>query len=1018
MLLYHTNRIGYRPPVTTSGSEGTKNPARQSWKLGVRARLLLAFFGITAFAVLAAAAGVYAFREVGGRLDVVDTRLPPALSTLELSRSAERIIAAAPALLAATDRARRDNVKAELAVEVERLNARLADLRREAAELSPLSKIEPLVSSLTVNLAALEDLVARRLETSERIGSLRRGVFRTNEETQRLLAPWLQITRGEIAALVEARKADPVTASDQSRRLASLLELQRTLRTAQGRVSAIADMLAEASTTEQPRRLPILSFQLGLALRDLEETAAGLDPKLRELFLEQMEKLRDFADGPDAIAEVRKQELAMVGEGERLLTETGELSAQLTAALDRLGSAAKQDISEAIHDALSVQRSSTTALVVVVTLSLLTSILIVWLYVGRNIVRRLAGLSDDMLAIAGGNLHTPVAVQGADEIAAMGRAVEIFRENTLERDELLAEKAQAAELLEQEVSHRTAELAQSVEELRALGEVSRAVNSTVDLSTVLTTIVAKATQLSNTEAGALYVYDDDTREFQLRATYGMDESIIAAIGSRQLRFGESGVGEAVERGVPVQIPDVQSDPSMVLDVIIQAGYRALLFVPLLGVERIVGALVVRRRQPGEFPGSTIELLQTFAAQSVLAIQNARLFEQVEEKSRQLEAASKYKSHFLASASHDLRQPLHALNLLVAQLRDESDPDECNRLVSRVNAAVRSMNELFEALLDMSRLDAGVLEPSFSEFPVAPLLTRVETTFTEAAREKGLRLSVVPSSAWIRSDFILLERILLNLASNAVRYTPHGGVVVGCRRRGGQLRIDVCDSGAGISEEHQQNIFGAYVQLAAAKADRRDGLGFGLSIVEGLGRLLDHPIEVNSRVGKGSRFSIIVPLIAAGSEATDVPHPAAATADPAHGKLIVVIDDDALVLDGMGGILRTWGCDVVTAESGEAALAALSAKGLRPDLIVSDCLLAGGETGIEAIERLRGELDAAIPAFLISGDTAPDRLRDAREYGVHLLHKPVPPLRLRAMLNRLLTPRRAPGTTARRRSSHV
>jgi signal transduction histidine kinase/CheY-like chemotaxis protein len=607
--------------------------------------------------------------------------------------------------------------------------------------------------------------------------------------------------------------------------------------TAQAQVSAVAEMLAEASTANQTRRLTILAFQLGLALRDLDAAAAGLDSKLRPLFLEQVAKLRVFTEGQSAIAEARGQELALVGEGEKLLIDTGRLSAQLTAAVDELGSAAKLDIGEAIRDALSVQWLGTRALVVVGALSLLTSVLIVWLYVSGNIVRRLTALSDGMLAIAGGRLHVPVAAEGADEIAAMGRAVEIFRRNTLERDGLLIETAQAADLLEEDVKQRTAE--------------------------------------------------------------------------------------------------------------------------------------------------------------------------VEEKSRQLEIANKYKSHFLASASHDLRQPLHALNLFVTQLRTESDPGERNRLVTRINAAVGSMNELFEALLDMSRLDAGVLELKLSEFPIELLLTRMETTFSEAAREKGLRLVVVPNRAWVRSDFVLLERILLNLVSNAVRYTTHGGVVVGCRRRGGRLRIDVCDSGAGIAEEQQRDIFGEFVQLAAPGPDRRGGLGLGLSIVERLALLLEHPIEVNSRVGQGSRFSIAVPLVASRREATEAPSMLATIADPAPGKLIAVIDDDALVLDSMGGILRSWGCDVITSESAETALAKLTAQRLTPDLIISDYRLANGKSGIEAIERLHGELGPGIPAFLISGDTAPERLREASASGYHLLHKPVAPMRLRAMLNQLLKARDPP-----------
>lgn len=816
--------------MSTSESEDTQNAVRRPRNFGVRARLLLAFFGIAGFSILAAAAGIYAFHIVGGRLDIVDTRIVPTLTALELSRSAERIIATAPALLAATDRNRRDEIGTALAAETGRLKAGLAELKGDDAALPPLLRIEPLVFLLTDSLAALEELVEGRIETSERVRSLRRRAFQTNDAMQRLLAPWLAVVGSQITTLVEAGEAGETAPGDQRRRLASLIELQALMRSAQAQVSAVADMLAEASTTDRPRRIPILTFQLGLALQELEAAASGLAPKLRPLFVEQVASLRAFAEGEDAIAEARSRELAQISEGETQLVETARLSADLTAAVDQLGQAAKRDIGTAISDVLSVQRLSTRALVALVGLSLLTSILIVWLYVGRNIVRRLSALSDGMLAIAGGSLRTPIQAGGADEIAAMGRAVEILRENTLERDALLAEKAERADLLEEEVRQRTAEL---------------------------------------------------------------------------------------------------------------------------------------------------------------------------------EIANKYKSHFLASASHDLRQPLHALNLFIAQLGTETDPDERDRLVARINAAVGSMNELFGALLDMSRLDAGVLEPNLSEFPIEPLLTRMETTFAEAARANGLRLAVVPSGAWVRSDFILLERILLNLVSNAVRYTSRGGVVVGCRRRGEQLRIDVCDSGAGIAEEQQRNIFGEFVQLAASRPDRRGGLGLGLAIVSRLSRLLDHPVEVRSRPGRGSRFSIAVPLTAKRDEAAEAaPAPVAAIADPAQGKYVVVIDDDRLVRDGMSGILGSWGCEVVAFKSGEAALAQSAAQGRKPDLVISDLRLAGGMSGIEAVERLRGELGCTIPAFLISGDTAPGRLREARAGGFHLLHKPVTPMRLRAMLNQLMTAQEA------------
>jgi len=379
---------------------------------------------------------------------------------------------------------------------------------------------------------------------------------------------------------------------------------------------------------------------------------------------------------------------------------------------------------------------------------------------------------------------------------------------------------------------------------------------------------------------------------------------------------------------------------------------------------------------------------------------ARAEANLEEKSRQLEMADRYKSHFLASASHDLRQPLHALNLFVAQLPTEKKPAERKRLVSRIDAAVASMNELFEALLDMTKLEAGILQANLAEFAVQRLLDGVETTFAELADKKGISLRVVPCSAWVRSDPILLERILFNLVSNAVRYTARGGVVVGCHRRATQLRIDVCDTGAGIPEDQRQSIFSEFYQLATPTPDRKAGLGLGLAIVDRLGRLLGHPVQLQSNPGRGSRFSVLVPLAAELLDSVELPVALQVT-DLARGKRVMVIDDDVLVLDGMRGILQSWGCRVHTAASGAAALASVADGGAQPDLIISDLRLADGETAIEVIERLREALGAPIPAFVISGDTAPERLREASAGGYHLLQKPVSPMTLRTTLNRLL-----------------
>jgi len=417
-----------------------------------------------------------------------------------------------------------------------------------------------------------------------------------------------------------------------------------------------------------------------------------------------------------------------------------------------------------------------------------------------------------------------------------------------------------------------------------------------------------------------------------------------------------------------------------------------------GAARIGGGDLSQRItiQTGDELETLADQFNSMAAQ--LEDSYTSLERKVEERTHQLEVANLAKSRFLAAASHDLRQPLQALGMFVDQLRDQMKTAEGGRLVERIDVAVGAMNELFNALLDISRLDAGVLSTNITAVPIARLLKRIEDTFAGAAREKGLSLRVVSSSAWVRSDVILLERVLLNLVSNAVRYTSSGGIVVGCRRRGQQIHIEVCDTGPGIPEDQRRNIFGEFYRIS--KGDTHGGLGLGLAIVDRLCKLLDHPIELTSVVGKGSRFSVAIPLAAAQSEFAEPQAVISIAPDALRGKFVVVIDDDTLVLDAIGGELRKWGCHVVATDSFDSALASLG-TGVRPDLIISDYRLANGQSGIATIARLRAVLGADIPAFLLSGDTAPERLREARASGHHLLHKPVRPMRLRAMVSQLL-----------------
>jgi signal transduction histidine kinase len=419
----------------------------------------------------------------------------------------------------------------------------------------------------------------------------------------------------------------------------------------------------------------------------------------------------------------------------------------------------------------------------------------------------------------------------------------------------------------EDVQARTRELAQSVGELQALGEVSQAVNSTVNLETVLSTIVAKATQLSGTEAGAIYVFDDATQEFRLRATYGMDDKIIAEIRDRHIRIGETAIGVAAERRLPVQIPDIQNDPSsLVLDVIVRAGFRAWLTVPLLGTDRVVGALVVRRKAPGEFPKHTVELLQTFAAQSVLAIQNANLFTEVEDKSSQLELASERKSQFLASMSHELRTPLNAIIGLTEMMVTNAarfGTEKALEPLRRVNAAGTHLLSLINEVLDLSKIEAGKLELNPEPVNLARLIDEVIGTAGQLAEKNQNRLfvDVQENLGPLTADSMRLKQILLNLLSNACKFTKEGEVALRVRKvADGRdwLELAVADSGIGMTAEQLAKLFQDFTQADSLTARRYGGTGLGLAITRKLARMMGGDVTVASKPGKGSVFTVRLP----------------------------------------------------------------------------------------------------------------------------------------------------------------
>ncbi|MDD5367414.1 MAG: hybrid sensor histidine kinase/response regulator [Gallionellaceae bacterium] len=397
-----------------------------------------------------------------------------------------------------------------------------------------------------------------------------------------------------------------------------------------------------------------------------------------------------------------------------------------------------------------------------------------------------------------------------------------------------------------------------------------------------------------------------------------------------------------------------------------------------------------------------QLSRTLIESMRLRLEKQELVHQLREEMSAAEAARALaeeanlaKSKFLAAASHDLRQPLQAMNLFIEALRNEKDPLHAERVRVHLGASAQALEGLLNELLDISRLEAGLFNPQPRIISLQEVFDALKRELQPLAEEKGIELGFVATRLNIASDPNMLGRVLRNIVANAIRYTEQGAVLVGCRRKGSRVAIAVCDTGPGIEPEFHQAIFREFYQLGNPERDRRKGLGLGLAIVDGLCRILDHPLELKSRVGHGSTFLVHVP-IAAG----EVPHledMEAAVSAGLRGYAVLVVDDELAIRQAMAEVLGGWGCHVLAAENAQDALSRLATAAFSPDAIIADYRLREGRSGIEAIADIRRALGRPVPAAILTGDTSPARLREASASGFLLLHKPVQPARIRSVL---------------------
>jgi len=404
-------------------------------------------------------------------------------------------------------------------------------------------------------------------------------------------------------------------------------------------------------------------------------------------------------------------------------------------------------------------------------------------------------------------------------------------------------------------------------------------------------------------------------------------------------------------------------------------------------------LMLRHDELGMLSRSFNKLKHDLSAQG-RALQDAK---------EEAERANGAKSQFLAAASHDLRQPLHAMQMYIAALRQKVHDEDALTVVSDIDAVSVSTGRLLNALLDVSQLEAGAIKPQFEDFPIQEVLRRVARAFAPFAQRKDLDLRIVPSSAYVHSDPILLERIIGNFTSNAVRYTESGRILIGCRRYGDELSVEVLDTGPGIPEEQKEAIFDAFHQIHNKERDRSKGLGLGLSIAQRLAAFLGHRIEHQSILGRGARFAIYVERRESAGAGFEDDAAQERMLGDLQGITTLLIEDDAAVLHATKQLLESWGCTVLGAHTTDKALELVTRPDSpAPDIIIADYRLPDGSTGVEAITRVQLTLGSAVPALIITGDVEVTRLRDIADQGYRVLSKPVRPAKLRALVSHLLS----------------
>ena len=788
-------------------------------RIQVRGRLLLAFFAIASFAVLAAAAALYSFLQVGGALNLItEERVPSALASQELSRQAERIVAVAPALLAVVTDEQHARASAEIAAEVARLDDLLAEVRRRSVDAPMMDSILGNVQRMEANLAALDALVANRLAAGARKRELLRQLADVEVASQRLLGPGILALEADALELRRVASQPNLSADARAemieRMVASIAEAPQ-LQRARAEASAINQALVQAASASSSAELQVLTFPLHRSLGTLESVARELDEGLGSRVMDRAREFRALIEEPDSIPSVRDGELAIVADIEDLLARNAEVSALLTGALDQLVAAANEDIKEANLDALAVQRASTAILAIVVGLSLASSILIVWLYVGRNLIARLTSLNHSMMAIAGGRLDAKIPTGGSDEISDMAKALTVFRDTAVEVRETNLHELQTA---------RT-RLADAIESI----------------------------------SGGFVVYGADGRLLLCNTKYREIYPSMSDLAVPGTTF-ESLIRASIERDLVKDVIDVD-------EWVAQRLARHASPQGAFDQEQVDGRWLQINERRTEDGGTVIEY-SDITGRKHAEIELVRAKEEAED-------ATRMKSRFLANMSHELRTPLTSIKgslSLIASGTAGEVPNDVATLIGIADESAGSLVGLINDILDFEKIRAGQLVYDFESLDLKRVVEQAVDANRAYGDQFGIRFRLRASDAAnvrINGDRNRLIQLLNNLLSNAAKYSPKDGEVeVSIERRDAAVRVNVRDKGPGIPKEVRENMFGEFYQVYEKGADRPGGTGLGLSIAKSIVESHGGSIDYTSEADVGSTFFFDLPALGGDTQDTE------------------------------------------------------------------------------------------------------------------------------------------------------